>query len=269
MKFINYQTQKSNFLIKLFLSIVLVLKIIKCDIKKESKNQRSECSISSIHMPIGSSSPVMVYNAKNQDQTWRITVLDREQFNELNVEGDLFYTDKTTEESWFISESIDDKGFESLKDAFSLCKVLNAENKKNKDQLANNKDYEELRTDKLPNFIAKRSNLNRISENEENRKLNNSSKNVISKNNSTNHENKEKNEKEAPTMKSFLQLQSYNMLTNTELSEIEAKIDNLGSDNFEIKNDSINEADEVNKQIDGEMKRNSKEEEYKKMMFIN
>lgn len=255
-------------IIKIIFSIIissLLLQLTICDIKLESKSKKAECSISSIHMPIGSSSPVMVYNAKHADQTWRITVLDREQFNELNVEGDLFYTDKATEESWFTAESIDDKAFESLKDAFSLCKQLNSETKKQKDQLKTNKDYEELRTEKLPSFIAKRSNLNRTVETEENRKV---------KINNTNNKNSTHiNEKESDnhSVKSFLQIQTFNMLSNSEFSDLEDKIEKLETDNFDSDNDSmsLNEADKVQKNIESALNSDSKKDEYKKQMFMN
>jgi len=224
-------------------------------------------------MPIGSSSPVMVYNAKNMDQTWRITVLDREQFNELNVEGDLFYTDKATEESWFTAESIDDKAFESLKDAFSLCKQLNSDTKKQKDLLKTNKDYEELRTDKLPSFIARRSNINRTFETEENRKVNKKVEIDNGKNStlvSESEKNKEK-ESEKHSTRSFLQIQTFNMLSNSEFSDLEAKIEKLEADNFESDNNlnSLNEADKVQKVIEGALNSDRKNDEYKKQMFMN
>ena len=145
--------------LKFILGICILISSTKCDIKKESQNKKSACSISSIYTSSGSG-PVMVYSAKNNDKNWRITVLEKDQFDDLSVEGDLFYTDKKTHESWFINESIDEKSFESLRDAFSLCKELNVEHKNSKDSDIS-KEFEGLRTEKLPSFIAKRSVLNR------------------------------------------------------------------------------------------------------------
>ncbi len=212
MKFISREKNLTIFFIKTLFLLSLIFFIVKCDIKKESQNKKPECSISTIHIPLGSLSPVMIYNAKNNNESWRLTVLDREQFNELNVEGDLFYTDKFTKESWFISESINEKGFDTLKDAFSLCKNLNSEMKRNKDTIATNKEFEKYRTENLPSFLAKRTNLNSaVGENEDNNKKvkeNNEHKN--DKSNSTvineNEKNDAKNiDENKLNTKSFLQ----------------------------------------------------------------
>lgn len=265
MKFTKFSKILSKNSLKLFVLFSLSISFIYCDVKKESQNKKAECSISSIHIPLGSTSPVMVYNAKNEQKSWRITVLDREQFNEFNVEGDLFYTDKKTEESWFISESIDEKSFESLKDAFSLCKQLNTENKNNKDKIASGKDYEELRTAKLPNFIAKRTNLNRKADNnevDENRKVKNNHEDK--KNNST------INEEEKHNVKSFLQIQTFNLLSNSGFNEFEETLERLESDNFRpSETDSFNETEKAQESYQHFLTNEKKDDNYKKTFFIN
>jgi hypothetical protein len=120
-------------------------------------SNHANCSISSISIPIGSSSPVMVYNARIHDLNWRLTVLEKGQVNKYRVDGHLFFSDNTTGESWYSDKDMNESSFESMRDAFSLCKTLNQDNKNGK-SYENNKEYENLRSLSLPENVKLRSN---------------------------------------------------------------------------------------------------------------
>jgi hypothetical protein len=161
--------------------------------EQESKEKDSLCKLESIHIPLGNSLPVMVYNAQAvaSKKKYRITVLEKDDVEQFNVEGNLFYTDKNTKESWFINESMDDNSFDKIKDSINMCKDLN----KNKTNfIGKDKMFSGLRKYELPSFISKRINSNRISS----ENLNDN------KDNMENKENKDK--KEENMAKSFLQI---------------------------------------------------------------
>jgi hypothetical protein len=117
---------------------------------------KGACSISTISIPVGSSSPVMVYNARINEEDWQLTVLDKDQISKYKVDGNLFYSDKKSGESWFVNKFVDDKQFESMRDAFSQCRTLNTDSKESKD--FDNNIYEKLRTSTLPSNVCLRVN---------------------------------------------------------------------------------------------------------------
>ena len=141
------------------------------DKEKENKEkspqiqaQDSLCKLESIHIPLGNSLPVMVYNASalSSKKKYRLTVLEKDDVEQFNVDGNLFYTDKNTKESWYINESMDDSSFDKIKDAINMCKDLN----KNKNNfIGKDKMFSGLRKNELPSFMSKRvvSISNRIS----------------------------------------------------------------------------------------------------------
>jgi len=104
----------------------------------------------------------MVYGAQAAagKKKYRITVLEKDDVDEFNVEGNLFYTDKNSKESWFINESMNDSSFEKIKDAINMCKEIN----KNKSNfIGKEKDFAGLRKNELPSYISKRVLANRTS----------------------------------------------------------------------------------------------------------
>merc|ERR1712160_56684 len=97
MKFI---TLKKNLPKYTILSIIILLTItnsINCntntiknptEISKESKEE-SLCKLESIHIPMGSSLPIMTYGAAavgGKKKKYRITVLEKDDVDEFNVE---------------------------------------------------------------------------------------------------------------------------------------------------------------------------------------
>jgi hypothetical protein len=101
----------------------------------------------------------MVYNARLGDENLKLTVLEKDQGFEYSVDGNLFYSDKETGELWYTNIKADDKNIESFRDAFSLCRRLNNENKETK-EFENSIIYENIRLKSLPKHVSLRKNIN-------------------------------------------------------------------------------------------------------------
>jgi len=106
-------------------------------------------------MPIGSSNPVMIYKARVENQDWRLTVLEKKDTDKYKVEGNLFFSDRKSGESWYVDKDMHESNYESMRDAFSLCRVLNEDNKATNAYEKSN-EYETLRTRTLPNNVLPR-----------------------------------------------------------------------------------------------------------------
>jgi hypothetical protein len=146
------------------LVLILALALVNFISTRNLNSNHANCSISSISIPVGSTSPVMVYNARIDNLKWRLTVLDKEQINRYRVDGHLFFSDKETGESWYADKDMNERSFESMRDAFSLCKNLNYDNK-NEKSYESNKEYDNLRTSSLPDNVKLRTNLHVQDEN--------------------------------------------------------------------------------------------------------
>jgi hypothetical protein len=138
--------------------ILLVLEGISQKVQGRSTNTKSSCSISTISIPLGTNTPVMVYNARKDSDMWKLTVLEKEHTDNYSVEGHLFYTDKTTGESWYMHNA-DEGAVESMRDAFSLCRTLNMDNKITK-IYDKNTMFRKYRTNVLPQHVMLRNNNN-------------------------------------------------------------------------------------------------------------
>merc|ERR1712032_504132 len=158
MKFITLKKNLPKY--TLYLSMMILLTIsINCknnpqDISKESKEE-ALCKLESIHIPLGSSLPIMTYGAAavGGKKKYRITVLEKDDVDEFNVDGNLFYTDKNSKESWYINETMNDSSFEKIKDSINMCKEMN----KNKTNFVNkDKEFAGLRRSGLPSFMSRR-----------------------------------------------------------------------------------------------------------------
>ena len=137
-------------------NICLILLYLICMTQCRSLNSnKAACSISSISIPIGSSSPVMVYNARMENENLELTVLDKEHVDKYKVDVNLFYSDKKSGESWYANKNVLDKNFESMRDAFSLCRTLNTDNKQTK-IYEKSRLYSIYRTEVLPTNLALR-----------------------------------------------------------------------------------------------------------------
>jgi hypothetical protein len=84
-----------------------------------------------------------------------LTVVEKDQTNKYSVNGNLFYTDKKTGENWYIDKSMDESTFETMRDAFSLCRQLNTDNKVTK-VYESNRLFVNHRTHTLPDNISLR-----------------------------------------------------------------------------------------------------------------
>ena len=127
-------------------------------------SNKGACSISTISIPIGSSYPVMIYNARVENENWQLTVLEKEHAEKYEVEGSLFYSDKKTGESWFANRNVDDEQYESMRDAFSVCRTLNTDNKTTK-IYEKSRLYSKFRTSTVPQNLALRINKKEEEEN--------------------------------------------------------------------------------------------------------
>lgn len=145
---------KHKILKLLILSISLLILI---NTQKTERNNKSACSISTISIPIGTNSPVMIYNARKDNEEWQLTVIEKENLENYDIKGNLFYSDKRSGESWYTNKDMDEKTFESMRDAFSLCRTLNTDNKRTK-VYDNNRFYTKYRTQSLPQNLSLRVN---------------------------------------------------------------------------------------------------------------
>lgn len=121
---------------KLFIFTILSLLILclcsENNLRNNLDTQAVKCSISTISIPKGSNLPIVVFRLNTGAEDVNLTVVENEDLNKLKVKGNLVYEDKTNGESWFAENKYDDKNFESMRDAFSLCKNIHEENKGNK-----------------------------------------------------------------------------------------------------------------------------------------
>lgn len=143
-------------IIKSLCLVLVYISVLSC---RSISSMKGTCSISTISIPIGSTSPVMVYNARIDNDIWRLTVLNKDQLEKFKVEGEMFYSDKQTGESWYSDKNVDENQFEAMRDAFSLCRTLNNDNRITKDY-EKSRLYSAYRTDSLPKFIALRKDNN-------------------------------------------------------------------------------------------------------------
>jgi hypothetical protein len=132
--------------------VLISMSIISC---RSISSAKGTCSISTISIPVGSTSPVMVYNARIDNDNWKLTVLNKDHQEKYKVEGEMFYSDKETGESWYSDKNVDQNQFEAMRDAFSLCRTLNKDNRVTKD-FEKSRLYVAYRTSTLPKFIAMR-----------------------------------------------------------------------------------------------------------------
>jgi hypothetical protein len=117
-----------NKFILIICSILFTLnKVISLKDKVNTKG--SKCAVSSISIPKGSNLPIVVFKASFDEEDFKLTVLEKEHMNKLNVKGHLVMDDKNNGESWYVEKKYDEANFENMRDAFSLCRNIHEENK--------------------------------------------------------------------------------------------------------------------------------------------
>ena len=92
----------------------------------KSKANSLKCTISTISIPRGSSLPVVVFRASLGEEAFDLTVVEKDHLSKYKVNGNLVFKDETNGESWYSNK----KNYESMGDAFSLCKSIHEENLK-------------------------------------------------------------------------------------------------------------------------------------------
>jgi hypothetical protein len=150
---------------KLFNKIILSLCVLIFSLCSENglrnnlNTKAVKCTISTISIPKGSNMPVVVFRANSGEEDVNLTVMDKQDLNKYKVNGNLVFEDKTNGESWFAENKYNENNFESMRDAFSLCKTIHDDNKGNKlydDNESNRKNKKSLlqyRIQTLPDNI--------------------------------------------------------------------------------------------------------------------
>jgi hypothetical protein len=199
-------------------NLCLILLSATIIVSRSLNSAKGTCSISTISIPVGSNSPVMVYNARIENESWRLTVLPKEQQQKLKVDGEMFFSDKETGDSWFSDKNIDEKQFESMRDAFSLCRTLNADNKETK-VFEKSRLYSAYRTKALPSFVALR--------------------------------------KESQKTASFLQVASEEILDDNLMKDLDELENDEGQDANDEQSNNNNDALSVNKELQDQLSNES------------
>lgn len=144
----------------LFLFLWVISITIVKSLRKSSKLNTNgvKCSVSSISIPNGTNLPVVVFKASVDEEDIKLTVLEKEHRNNFKVKGNLVMDDKIKGESWYVDNKHEGNSFESMRDAFSLCKSMHEENKDmklyemNEDNRKNN-NLIKFRTNNLPENV--------------------------------------------------------------------------------------------------------------------
>lgn len=151
----HFKNLKKHLYFAKALIIIIFFSSISLTVSRSLSSNKAACSISTISIPIGTNTPVMIYNARMEEENLQLTVLEKDHLEKYQVEGNLFYTDKETGESWYANKNVDEKNLETMRDAFSLCRVLNNDNKQTK-AYESSRVYMKYRTEVLPKNVALR-----------------------------------------------------------------------------------------------------------------
>ena len=121
----------------------------------KSKTKGSKCAVSTISIPKGSNLPVVVFRASLGEEAFDLTVVEKDHLAKYKVNGNLVFKDENKGESWYSGK----KYYESMGDAFSLCKSIHEENVKQnlyeqKESTGKNNILMKYRISELPCYIT-------------------------------------------------------------------------------------------------------------------
>lgn len=106
-------------------------------LNQENKQLRtSSCGVSKIHIPLGSTLPIMTYNAREKEKEYNLIYVPQENKEKYlqsqeNKNKTIIKNDTTNNSTWYIEEDEEPKN-----DAIAMCFRLNEE-------IMNRKEYEE------------------------------------------------------------------------------------------------------------------------------
>lgn len=87
-----------------------------------------DCKVSSVNIPEGSDSPIMVFKARINNDEYTFMVLKKADLEKYDVKGEMIHSDKSKDLIWYKhDDKLLDLKSHRVKDAFSLCRRINLE----------------------------------------------------------------------------------------------------------------------------------------------
>jgi hypothetical protein len=105
-----------------------IMKTSESHIPTIDRRANDDCKVSSVNIPEGSDSPIMVFKARIEVDEYTFISLKKSDLDKYSVKGEIIHTDKNKDLIWYKNDekTVDFKSHR-IKDVFNLCRRINSE----------------------------------------------------------------------------------------------------------------------------------------------